>query len=164
MEMKPLMVQNPSMFLNTNVENNFSEFQGKTFIQERQIDPSTILCKKICPLVRYHRWERFWTISEDNVVVPTVQEFYTSLRDNESRITEGQIDKRLEQVTTRNDNYTYFIKKEFARKNNIQVPNYTPDMFGLTNMKQEEEVPEREEEGEKEEDDGDMEMDDEEDD
>ncbi|MBA0614665.1 hypothetical protein Godav_014931 [Gossypium davidsonii] len=32
------------------------------------------------------------------------------------------------------------IFQEFARKNNIQVPNHTPDMFRPTHLEQEEEV------------------------
>ncbi|MBA0765398.1 hypothetical protein Gotri_014603 [Gossypium trilobum] len=51
------MSQNPSSFLNPNVEKYFNEIQGKTFIQERVFDPSMVLCKEIWPLVRYHRWE-----------------------------------------------------------------------------------------------------------
>ncbi|MBA0859383.1 hypothetical protein Goshw_006233 [Gossypium schwendimanii] len=43
--------------------------------------------------------------------------------------------------------------------NNIWVPNYTPDMFGPTNMEQEEEAHESEEEGENKEDDGSKEID-----
>ncbi|MBA0568211.1 hypothetical protein Golob_005720 [Gossypium lobatum] len=50
-----------------------------------------ILCKEIWPLVRYHRWEHFWTILKDMVVVPIVQEFYTSLRDREFRNTNDHI-------------------------------------------------------------------------
>ncbi|MBA0770639.1 hypothetical protein Gotri_019247 [Gossypium trilobum] len=46
------------------------------------------------------------------------------------------------------------IFEEFARYNNIWVSNYTPDMFGPTNMEQEEEAHESEEEGENKEDDG----------
>ncbi|MBA0839369.1 hypothetical protein Goarm_005105 [Gossypium armourianum] len=48
-----------------------------------------VLCKEIWPLIKYHRWELFRMIPKDNVVVPVVQEFYTSLRDQESRNTEG---------------------------------------------------------------------------
>ncbi|MBA0862060.1 hypothetical protein Goshw_003875 [Gossypium schwendimanii] len=55
MEMEPLMVQTPSNFPNLNVEKYFNELQGKIFIQEREFDPSMILCKEIWPLVRYHR-------------------------------------------------------------------------------------------------------------
>ncbi|MBA0716224.1 hypothetical protein Golax_015073, partial [Gossypium laxum] len=51
------------------------------------------------------------------------------------------------------------IFEEFARYNNIWVPNYTPDMFGPTNMEQEEEAHESEEEGENKEDDGSKEID-----
>ncbi|MBA0662357.1 hypothetical protein Goklo_006490, partial [Gossypium klotzschianum] len=40
---------------------------------------------------RYHRWERFWTIPNDNVVVPAVQEFYASLWDQFFSNTEGHI-------------------------------------------------------------------------
>ncbi|MFQ6634937.1 hypothetical protein Gotur_010256 [Gossypium turneri] len=51
------------------------------------------------------------------------------------------------------------IFEEFARYNNIWVPNYTPNMFGPTNMEQEEEAHESEEEGENKEDDGSEEID-----
>ncbi|MBA0879255.1 hypothetical protein Goshw_030196 [Gossypium schwendimanii] len=50
-----------------------------------------ILCKQICPLVRYYRWECFWTIPKDNAVVPIVQEFYTFLWDHEFGTTECHI-------------------------------------------------------------------------
>ncbi|MBA0753536.1 hypothetical protein Gogos_020086 [Gossypium gossypioides] len=40
------------------------------------------------------------------------------------------------------------IFQEFARQNNIRVPNYTPDMFRPTNTEQQEEVHENEERGE----------------
>ncbi|MBA0570358.1 hypothetical protein Golob_004030 [Gossypium lobatum] len=56
------MVQNPSTFLNLNVEKYFNELQGKTFIQKRGFDQPMILCKEIWPLVRYHRWEHFWSL------------------------------------------------------------------------------------------------------
>ncbi|MBA0573508.1 hypothetical protein Golob_000780, partial [Gossypium lobatum] len=85
MEIEPSMVQNPSSFLNLNVEKYFNELQGNTFIQERAFDPSMILCKEIWPLVGYHRWEHFWTIPKNNVVVPFVQEFYASLQYQEFR-------------------------------------------------------------------------------
>ncbi|KAK5838727.1 hypothetical protein PVK06_007464 [Gossypium arboreum] len=68
-KLEPWMVQNPSCFVNLNVEKYFNELQGKTFIQERGFGPSIIFCKEICPLARYHRWERFWTISKD-IIVP----------------------------------------------------------------------------------------------
>ncbi|MBA0759660.1 hypothetical protein Gotri_022512 [Gossypium trilobum] len=85
------MSQNPSSFLNPNVEKYFSELQGKTFIQKRGFDPSMGLCKEIWHLVRYQWWERFWTIPKDKDVFPFVQEFYASLRDLESRNTEGHM-------------------------------------------------------------------------
>ncbi|MBA0780665.1 hypothetical protein Gotri_004743 [Gossypium trilobum] len=66
------MSQNPSSFSNLNVEKYFNKFQGKTFIQEWGFDSSIVLCKEIWHLVRYHRWEHFWTIPKDNVVVPVV--------------------------------------------------------------------------------------------
>ncbi|MBA0871813.1 hypothetical protein Goshw_030342 [Gossypium schwendimanii] len=50
-----------------------------------------ILCKKIWPLVKYHRWEHFWMIPTDSVVVLLVQEFYASLQDQEFRSTEGNM-------------------------------------------------------------------------
>ncbi|MBA0850134.1 hypothetical protein Goshw_025732, partial [Gossypium schwendimanii] len=50
-----------------------------------------ILCKEILPLVRYHRWERFWTIPMDNALFLVVQEFYASPRYHEPRNTEGHI-------------------------------------------------------------------------
>ncbi|MBA0711394.1 hypothetical protein Golax_010583 [Gossypium laxum] len=58
------------------------------------------------------------------------------------------------------------IFQEFARQNNIQVSNYTPDMFGPIKMEQEEEVheSEKEEDRKDEEEDGSEEMDFEEDD
>ncbi|XP_052478429.1 uncharacterized protein LOC128033971 [Gossypium raimondii] len=56
------------------------------------------------------------------------------------------------------------IDNAFSWQNNIRVLNYTLDMFGLTNMEQEEEAHEREEEREYEDDDKSEEMDDEEDD
>ncbi|MBA0837804.1 hypothetical protein Goarm_009925 [Gossypium armourianum] len=61
------------------------------------------------------------------------------------------------------------IFQEFARQNNIRVPNYTLNMFGSTQPEQEEQAHEREEEGkdeeeEEEEEEGDDEMDFEEDD
>ncbi|MBA0781708.1 hypothetical protein Gotri_002602 [Gossypium trilobum] len=40
---------------------------------------------------RYHRWERFWTIPNYNVVVPVVQEFYASLWDQLFRNTEDHM-------------------------------------------------------------------------
>ncbi|MBA0556093.1 hypothetical protein Golob_026226, partial [Gossypium lobatum] len=85
------MSQNPSSFLNPNIEKYFNEIQGRTFIQERVFDPSMVLCKEIWPLVRYHRWERFWTILKDSYVFPIVQEIYASLQDLESRNTEGHV-------------------------------------------------------------------------
>ncbi|MBA0786484.1 hypothetical protein Gotri_025459 [Gossypium trilobum] len=258
-------------------------------------DPSMILCKEILPLVRYHRWERFWTIPKDNSLFLIVQEFYASPRYHESRnieghiwdtilvrrkevqnicrdidmdniinfVTEGRgewkyragtnilvsfpqaimfpeakmwiqfvctrivptlnvsnvnafrafllyaifhkkqvyvgkwihqnmgrcissqkdtlfqqyIELRAEQIKVWNKQQqemitTPTLSKSLARaqldvggnshpkKNNIRVPNYTPDMFGLTRMEQEEEEPESEAKGEKEEDDGDDEIDD----
>ncbi|MBA0696460.1 hypothetical protein Goari_003011 [Gossypium aridum] len=63
----------------------------KTFIQEREFDSLMIICKEIWPLVRYHRWEHFWMISKDIVVVFVIQEFYASLRDQESRSSEGHM-------------------------------------------------------------------------
>ncbi|MFQ6649944.1 hypothetical protein Gotur_023121 [Gossypium turneri] len=50
-----------------------------------------ILCKEICPLVGYHRWEHFRTIPKNNVVVPFVQEFYASLQDQEFRNAESHM-------------------------------------------------------------------------
>ncbi|MBA0826302.1 hypothetical protein Goarm_011167, partial [Gossypium armourianum] len=47
--------------------------------------------QEIWPSVRYHRWEHFWTISKDNVVVSVVQEFYASLWDQESKNTKGHM-------------------------------------------------------------------------
>ncbi|MBA0789378.1 hypothetical protein Gotri_026395 [Gossypium trilobum] len=47
METEPSMVQNPTIFLNRNVEKNFNELQGKKIIQERRFHPSMILCKEI---------------------------------------------------------------------------------------------------------------------
>ncbi|MBA0634776.1 hypothetical protein Godav_024402 [Gossypium davidsonii] len=85
------MSQNPSRFQNPNVEKYFNELQGKTFIQEKGFDPSTVLCKEIRPFVRYHKWEHFWTIPKNHAVVLVVQEFYASLRDQESRNSEGQL-------------------------------------------------------------------------
>ncbi|MBA0869153.1 hypothetical protein Goshw_023796 [Gossypium schwendimanii] len=76
---------------------NFKE----KIIQEREFDLSMILCKEIWPLVRYHRWEHFWTISKDMVVVPIVQEFYTSLRDRESRNTNDHIWDTIFEVVER---------------------------------------------------------------
>ncbi|MBA0797970.1 hypothetical protein Gohar_008612 [Gossypium harknessii] len=46
---------------------------------------SMLLCKEIWELVRYHRWERFSVIPKEPAVVPVVQEFYASFRDQESR-------------------------------------------------------------------------------
>ncbi|MBA0781903.1 hypothetical protein Gotri_002784 [Gossypium trilobum] len=48
-----------------------------------------ILCQEILPLVRYYRQECFYVIPKDSVVVPVVQEFYASLKDQESRRLEG---------------------------------------------------------------------------
>ncbi|MBA0618478.1 hypothetical protein Godav_027817, partial [Gossypium davidsonii] len=52
-------------------------------------EPSMIQCQQIWPLVQYRRWERFYIITKDFVVVLIVQEFYAFLRDQESRGTEG---------------------------------------------------------------------------
>ncbi|MBA0611210.1 hypothetical protein Godav_011911 [Gossypium davidsonii] len=90
-EPEPSIIHNLSSFVNLNVENDFNELQGKTFIQERGFDSSMIICKEIWPLVRYHRWEHFWTIPKDFTVVLIVQKFYTSLRDHESRNTDDHI-------------------------------------------------------------------------
>ncbi|MBA0568688.1 hypothetical protein Golob_006161, partial [Gossypium lobatum] len=91
METKPLMSQDLSSFLNLNVEKYVNVLQEKTLIQGRGFYPSMILCKEIWPLVRYHRWKLFWTIPKDNVGVSFVQEFYASLRDQESRNTVGHM-------------------------------------------------------------------------
>ncbi|MBA0694248.1 hypothetical protein Goari_004564 [Gossypium aridum] len=48
-----------------------------------------VLCQEVWPLVRYHRWEHFCMIPKESAVVPIVQEFYESLRDQESKRTEG---------------------------------------------------------------------------
>lgn len=80
-----LVVSDPLRFKNPNVEKYFLELQGKTFIQERVFDPSMVLVKEIWMLVHYHQWERFYVTLKENVIIPVVQEFYASFRDQESR-------------------------------------------------------------------------------
>ncbi|KAK5842570.1 hypothetical protein PVK06_004943 [Gossypium arboreum] len=101
-----------------------------------------MVLKEIWPLVRYHRREHFWTISKDNVVVPIIQKFYASLRDQKSRNTKGRIwDMVLVWEKEVQGGLNGNIAQEFARKNNILVPNYTLDMFGPTNLEQKEKEP-----------------------
>ncbi|MBA0693787.1 hypothetical protein Goari_004136 [Gossypium aridum] len=71
-ESEALAVPNPSSFSNLNVEKYFNDLQGKAFIQERGFDLSMIIGEEIWPIVRYHIWERFWTIPKDVVVVSVV--------------------------------------------------------------------------------------------
>ncbi|MFQ6666505.1 hypothetical protein Gotur_032825 [Gossypium turneri] len=133
-------------------------------------------------------------VPKDIVVVLVNQEFYASLRDQESRNTEGHCGKQYlstpassqrkakptAQQEVRKSSHPKLdwmihwmqelglIFQEFARQNNIRVPNYTLNMFGSTQPEQEEQAHEREEEGkdeeEEEEEEGDDEMDFEEDD
>ncbi|MBA0680014.1 hypothetical protein Goari_011746 [Gossypium aridum] len=72
--------------------------------------------------------------------------------------TEGHM---WESVLVRGKEESRTIFQEFARQNNIRVPNYTPDMFGLTNMEQ---IEEGQDSKEDDEDDENEEMDFEEDD
>ncbi|MFQ6640956.1 hypothetical protein Gotur_014547, partial [Gossypium turneri] len=87
-----------------------------------------IFCKEIWPLVRYHRWEHFWTILKDSDVVSIVQEFYASLRDNESRNIEGHmwemvpVQGKEVRVTPRIICYFY------------NAPNYEKDFIGETDL------------------------------
>ncbi|MBA0729387.1 hypothetical protein Golax_020570 [Gossypium laxum] len=53
--------------------------------KERGFEPPMILCKEIWALVRYHRWECFCVTEKENIIIPIVQEFYASFRDQESR-------------------------------------------------------------------------------
>lgn len=43
------------------------------------------LCNEIWSLVQYHRWECFCTFPKENVVIPLVQEFYVTPREDETQ-------------------------------------------------------------------------------
>lgn len=73
----PLKIQSP------NAKKYFLELQGKTFIQEIGFEPLMIFCKEIWALVRYYRWERFSVTPKEKNVIPVVQEFYVSFKDQE---------------------------------------------------------------------------------
>ncbi|MFQ6622662.1 hypothetical protein Gotur_001909 [Gossypium turneri] len=71
-----------------------------------------------------------------------VEEFYACLWDQESRKAEGY---SWETIHVR-EKEVQITPREFARQNNIKVPNYTKDMFGLTHPEQEEDEHESERE------------------
>ncbi|MBA0733151.1 hypothetical protein Gogos_017190 [Gossypium gossypioides] len=170
-ESKSSMVPNPSCFSNSNVGKYFVELQVKTFIQERGFDLLVIICTKIWLLVRYHRWERFWMIPKDIAVVPIVQEFYASLRDQEFRSTKGHIWETVHVEVTPRIICDFYnspcYEKDFIDEidleyfQDIDVDNiinfltegrgeykYRPDMFWLTHLEKKEEAHESEEERE----------------
>ncbi|MBA0670514.1 hypothetical protein Goklo_025194 [Gossypium klotzschianum] len=175
MEMEPSMRQNPSSFLNTNVEKYFNELQGKTFIQERGFAPSMILCKEIWPLVRNtegHMWDIVPVRGKEVQVTPQIIcDFYNAPYYEKDFIDETNLEYFWDISMDNIINFLMLIPftqwmqesepifQAFARQNNILVPGYTLDMFGPTNLEQEEEMHEREEEGEDEKDDRSEEMD-----
>ncbi|MBA0791406.1 hypothetical protein Gohar_015985 [Gossypium harknessii] len=109
-------------------------------------------------------------ILKDIAVVPVVQEFYASLRDQASRSTKGHIWETRKQICIGKLIYQNMKRCANGKKVGVffphlvtalcrKVPNYTPDMFGLTHPEKKEEVHESEEEREDELEEGDDEMD-----
>ncbi|KAH1113990.1 hypothetical protein J1N35_007368, partial [Gossypium stocksii] len=150
---KSSTVPNPSNFSNSDIEKYFIELQGKTFIQDKVFDPSMILY---------------------SVVVLVVHEFYATLRDQESGNTEGHIwdivpvQGKEVHLTPRiiydfyNAPYyenNFINETDLKYFRDIDMDNiinflnegkgewkYRSDMFGPTNLEQENERPESEKE------------------
>ncbi|MBA0791072.1 hypothetical protein Gohar_015672 [Gossypium harknessii] len=113
------------------------------------------LCKEIWTLVKYHRWERFCVTPKENTVIPVVQEFYASFRDQEMRKMQGEI---WDTITVRGEEHVELQRKQIIgwnqrKKEKIDVPtvfkrkeqvtawkgttlNYPSDMFGPTQTHQ----------------------------
>ncbi|KAH1107070.1 hypothetical protein J1N35_010838, partial [Gossypium stocksii] len=121
--------------------------------------------------IERHIWDIVLVQGKEVRVIPRIIcEFYNAPYYENDFINETDLeyfkdldmDSIINFLTESRDEWKY--RKEFARQNNIRVLNYTPNMFGPTNMEQDKEAKESEEEGEKDEDNENEEMDDEEDD
>ncbi|MBA0670767.1 hypothetical protein Goklo_024351 [Gossypium klotzschianum] len=78
--------------------------------------------------------ENFCIIPKDSVVVLVVQEFNAYLKDQYSSRPEGAT---WETISIRRKKETNLVFQEFARQNNMRVPNYPLDMFGPKHPKPE---------------------------